>query len=163
MNEGRTDTVGARVDRLCAVDHDILGQLHAHRVLTTPQLIALTHRPERTVDYRLARLRSRSLVERTRPYAASGSRACFAQEELAHQLQAAGRSVTEIADLLGVSRAAMYERDPRVDRQLPAKIQRRRPLKVTPSENRAQPAGLLPGAGAPLEGLACGRTLARHR
>jgi hypothetical protein len=30
-----------------------------------------------------------------------------AQEELAHQLQATGRSVTEIADL-GVSRAAMY-------------------------------------------------------
>jgi hypothetical protein len=34
------------------------------------------------------------------------------------------------------------ERDPRVDRQLPAKIQRCRPLKVTPSQNRAQPAGL---------------------
>ncbi|MPZ85710.1 MAG: hypothetical protein GEV28_37160 [Actinophytocola sp.] len=30
------------------------------------------------------------------------------QEELAHQLQATGRSVTEIANLLGVSRAAMY-------------------------------------------------------
>ena len=30
------------------------------------------------------------------------------QEELAHQLQATGRSVTEIADVPGVSRAAMY-------------------------------------------------------
>ncbi len=73
MNRGRTDTVGAKVDRLCAIDHDILGLLQAHRVLTTPQLITLTARPERTIDYRLARLRSRSLVDRTRPYAASGS------------------------------------------------------------------------------------------
>lgn len=73
MSGGRTDTIGARVDRLSAIDHDILGLLHAHRVLTTPQLIALTRRPERTVDYRLARLRARSLVERTRSYAASGS------------------------------------------------------------------------------------------
>jgi hypothetical protein len=73
MNGGRTDTVAARIDRLCAIDHDILGLLHAHRVLTTPQLIALTGRPERTIDYRLSRLRGRSLVERSRPYAASGS------------------------------------------------------------------------------------------
>ncbi len=73
MNGGRTDTVGAKVDRLCGIDHDVLGLLHAHRVLTTPQLITLTARPERTIDYRLARLRARSLVERTRPYAASGS------------------------------------------------------------------------------------------
>jgi hypothetical protein len=58
---------------LSGLDHDIVVALHVHRVLTTPQLIALTGRPERTVDYRLSRLRSRSLVDRTRPYAASGS------------------------------------------------------------------------------------------
>lgn len=51
--------------------------LNAHRVLTTPQLIALTGRPERTVDYRLSRLRSAGLVDRTRPYAASGSAPFF--------------------------------------------------------------------------------------
>ena len=62
-----------RISSLSDVDHDILGLLHVHRVLTTPQLVALTGRPERTVDYRLARLRKRSLAERTRPYAASGS------------------------------------------------------------------------------------------
>ena len=73
MNGGGTDTVGAKVGRLCGIDHDILGLLHAHRVLTTPQLITLTARPERTIGYRLARLRARSLVDRTRPYAASGS------------------------------------------------------------------------------------------
>ena len=71
MNGNRT--VATRVDRLCAIDHHILGLLQDHRVLTTPQLIALTQRPERTVDYRLTRLRARSLVDRTRPYAASGS------------------------------------------------------------------------------------------
>jgi hypothetical protein len=65
--------VATRVDRLGAIDHDILSLLQFHRVLTTPQLVTLTARPERTIDYRLARLRSRSLVERTRPYAASGS------------------------------------------------------------------------------------------
>jgi hypothetical protein len=42
-------------------------------VLTTSQLITLSARPERSVDYRLARLRSASLAERTRPYAATGS------------------------------------------------------------------------------------------
>jgi hypothetical protein len=47
--------------------------LHVHRVLTTPQVIMLTGRPERTVDYRLSRLRDRSLVGCARPYAASGS------------------------------------------------------------------------------------------
>jgi len=71
MNGGRS--VATRIDRLCAIDHDILGLLQVHRVLTTPQLITLTRRPERTIDYRLTRLRERSLVERTRPYAASGS------------------------------------------------------------------------------------------
>ena len=75
MNGGRT--VSTRVDRLCGIDHDILGLLRLHRVLTTPQLISLTHRPERTVDYRLIRLRRRSLVDRTRPYAASGSAPFF--------------------------------------------------------------------------------------
>ena len=73
MTAGRGATVSARADRLAAIDHDILALLHAHRVLTTPQLIALVRRPERTVDYRLTRLRHRSLVDRTRPYAASGS------------------------------------------------------------------------------------------
>ncbi|MDA8284830.1 MAG: replication-relaxation family protein [Actinomycetota bacterium] len=71
MNGGRG--VATRIDRLGAIDHDILGLLRLHRVLTTPQLITLTRRPERTIDYRLARLRERSLVDRTRPYAASGS------------------------------------------------------------------------------------------
>jgi len=59
--------------RLSSVDHQLLVLLNTHRVLTTPQLIALTGRPERTVDYRLSRLRSAGLVDRTRPYAASGS------------------------------------------------------------------------------------------
>jgi hypothetical protein len=73
MSGGRTVKVGAGVDRLCGIDHDMLGLLQAHRVLTTPQLISLTGRPERTIDYRLTQLRKRSLVDRTRPYAASGS------------------------------------------------------------------------------------------
>lgn len=71
MNGRRS--VATKIDRLCAIDHDILGLLQLHRVLTTPQLITLTQRPERTIDYRLTRLRERSLVDRTRPYAASGS------------------------------------------------------------------------------------------
>ncbi len=71
MNGGRS--VATRIDRICAIDHDIVGLLQLHRVLTTPQLISLTQRPERTIDYRMSRLRERSLVERTRPYAASGS------------------------------------------------------------------------------------------
>jgi hypothetical protein len=62
VNGSRTDTVAARIDRLGGLDHDILSLLHAHRVLTTPQLTALTRRPERTVDYRLARLRSRLTI-----------------------------------------------------------------------------------------------------
>lgn len=66
-------TAAGNVARLGARDHDILGLLQAHRVLTTPQIVTLTGRPERTVDYRLSRLRQRSLVDRTRPYAASGS------------------------------------------------------------------------------------------
>lgn len=64
-------------DQLSGIDHGILALLQAHRVLTTPQLITLTGRPERTIDYRLARLRARSLVDRTRPYAASGSAPFF--------------------------------------------------------------------------------------
>jgi Replication-relaxation len=75
MNGGRS--VATRIDRLCAIDHDILGLLRIHRVLTTPQLITLTQRPERTIDYRLTRLRERALIERTRPYAASGSAPFF--------------------------------------------------------------------------------------
>ncbi len=71
MNGGRS--VATRIDRLGAIDHDILALLQLHRVLTTPQLITLTRRPERTIDYRLSRLRERSLVDRIRPYAASGS------------------------------------------------------------------------------------------
>ncbi len=71
MNGGRT--AATRIDRLCGIDHGILGLLRLHRVLTTPQLITLTRRPERTIDYRLSRLRERSLVDRSRPYAASGS------------------------------------------------------------------------------------------
>jgi hypothetical protein len=71
MNGGRAVTT--RVDRLGAIDHAILSLLQLHRVLTTPQLITLTARPERTIDYRLSRLRSRCLVDRTRPYAESGS------------------------------------------------------------------------------------------
>ena len=73
VTAGRAATVSAGADRLAGIDHDILALLHTHRVLTTPQLIALARRPERTVDYRLTRLRHRALVERARPYAASGS------------------------------------------------------------------------------------------
>lgn len=65
--------VAGSVDRLSSTDQEILTLLQFHRVLTTPQLISLTGRPERTVDYRLSRLRTASLVDRTRPYAASGS------------------------------------------------------------------------------------------
>ncbi len=74
MNVGRTSSqMTGRIASLSGIDHEILVLLHVHRVLTTPQLITLTGRAERTVDYRLTRLRSRSLVDRTRPYAASGS------------------------------------------------------------------------------------------
>ncbi|MGH9077920.1 MAG: replication-relaxation family protein [Acidimicrobiales bacterium] len=74
MSVDRTSSqTASRIASLSGVDHDILVLLHIHRVLTTPQLITLTRRPERTIDYRLTRLRSRSLVGRTRPYAASGS------------------------------------------------------------------------------------------
>jgi len=64
-------------DRLTSLDHLLLALLQTHRVLTTPQLITLLGRPERTVDYRLSRLRAAGLVERTRPYAASGSAPFF--------------------------------------------------------------------------------------
>lgn len=57
MNGGRS--VATRIDRLCAISHDILGLLQVHRVLTTTQLITLTRRPEWTIDYRLIRLRER--------------------------------------------------------------------------------------------------------
>jgi len=40
-------------------------------------LITLLGRPERTVDYRLSRLRTNGVVDRTRPYAASGSAPYF--------------------------------------------------------------------------------------
>jgi len=70
---------GARsvADRLTSLDHVLLALLQTHRVLTTPQLITLVGRPERTVDYRLSRLREAGVVERTRPYAASGSAPFF--------------------------------------------------------------------------------------
>jgi hypothetical protein len=64
---------GGVAARLSAVDYELVGLLHTHRVLTTPQLINLIGRPERTVDYRLSRLRTSGVVGRTRPYAASGS------------------------------------------------------------------------------------------
>lgn len=64
-------------DRLISLDHVLLALLQAHRVMTTPQLITLVGRPERTVDYRLSRLRDAGVVERTRPYAASGSAPFF--------------------------------------------------------------------------------------
>ena len=64
-------------DRLTSLDHVLLGLLQTHRVMTTPQLITLVGRPERTVDYRLSRLREAHVVERTRPYAASGSAPFF--------------------------------------------------------------------------------------
>ena len=64
-------------DRLTSLDHVLLGLLQTHRVMTTPQLITLVGRPERTVDYRLSRLRDAGVVERTRPYAASGSAPFF--------------------------------------------------------------------------------------
>jgi hypothetical protein len=61
------------VDGLSAIDHKLLALRQGHRVLTTPQLISLTARPERTIDYRLSRLRGSGFVDRTRPYAESGS------------------------------------------------------------------------------------------
>ncbi|MHB1488264.1 MAG: replication-relaxation family protein, partial [Acidimicrobiales bacterium] len=68
---------GSSADRLSPVDHELLSHLVIHRVLTTPQLITLVRRPERTVDYRLSRLRANGVVDRTRPYAASGSAPFF--------------------------------------------------------------------------------------
>jgi len=65
------------VDGLSAIDHKLLALLQGHRVLTTPQLISLTARPERTIDYRLSRLRGSGFVDRTRPYAESGSSPFF--------------------------------------------------------------------------------------
>jgi hypothetical protein len=76
MSGGHRGT-DAIADRLSAVDHELLAHLLAHRVLTTPQLIALVCRPERSVDYRLGRLRATGVVDRTRPYAASGSAPFF--------------------------------------------------------------------------------------
>jgi hypothetical protein len=74
VNVGRTSSqMTSSIASLSGVDHEILVLLHVHRVLTTRHLISLTGCPERTVDYRLTRLRVRSLVDRTRPYAASGS------------------------------------------------------------------------------------------
>ena len=77
ISRGRSVTVATKADQLSGIDHDIVGLLQAHRVLTTPQLITLTGRPERTIDYRLGRLRARSLVNRSRPYTASGSAPFF--------------------------------------------------------------------------------------
>lgn len=65
------------VDGMSAIDHKLLALLQGHRVLTTPQLISLTARPERTIDYRLSRLRGSGFVDRTRPYAESGSSPFF--------------------------------------------------------------------------------------
>ncbi len=70
---GASSQTGSRIASLSDVDHEVLVLLCVHRVLTTSQLITLTGRPERTVDYRLARLRAASLLGRTRPYAASES------------------------------------------------------------------------------------------
>jgi hypothetical protein len=71
---GRSRRDGASVvTRLSDVDDELCSLLQVHRVLTTPQLVSLLARPERTVDYRLQRLRALSLVDRTRPYATSGS------------------------------------------------------------------------------------------
>lgn len=61
------------VTRLSSADHELCSLLSVQRVLTTTQLVSLTRRPERTVDYRLQRLRSQKLIDRTRPYVASGS------------------------------------------------------------------------------------------
>jgi hypothetical protein len=70
-------SVAKGVDGLSAIDHRLMALLQGHRVLTTPQLISLTARPERTIDYRLSRLRSSGFVDRTRPYAESGSSPFF--------------------------------------------------------------------------------------
>jgi hypothetical protein len=56
-----------------SLDLVILEHLHRHRVLTTTQLVMLADRSERTIRYRLERLRRGHLVGRTRPYVASGS------------------------------------------------------------------------------------------
>jgi hypothetical protein len=74
IGTGRSRRDGASVvTRLSDVDHELCSLLQVHRVLTTPQLVSLLHRPERTVDYRLQRLRALSLIDRTRPYVSSGS------------------------------------------------------------------------------------------
>ena len=61
------------ITRLSELDHELCSLLSTHRVLTTTQLVALSRRPERTIDYRLKRLHDAKLVGRTRPYLASGS------------------------------------------------------------------------------------------
>lgn len=76
MSGGRDDRrrgAFSVVTRLSDLDHELCALLSVHRVLTTTQLVALSGRPERTVDYRLKRLYDEKLIGRTRPYLASGS------------------------------------------------------------------------------------------
>jgi hypothetical protein len=65
----RTDrSVGAS-----EVEDRLLRLLDAHRVLTTEQMQTITGAPERTTEYRLARLATRGLAGRVRPPRAKGS------------------------------------------------------------------------------------------
>lgn len=58
---------------MSVVGERLLRLLDAHRVLTTGQLARLTAAPERTTEYRLARLAERRLVGRVRPARSRGS------------------------------------------------------------------------------------------
>lgn len=58
---------------LTSLDVRICEHLLQHRVLTTPQLVVLTQRPERTVRYRLESLRRGGSLGRSRPAAPVGS------------------------------------------------------------------------------------------
>ncbi|WP_018255968.1 replication-relaxation family protein [Salinispora mooreana] len=53
--------------------HDLLVLLDQHRVMTTDQLARATETPDRTVRYRLDRLRGAGLVDQVRPGRESGS------------------------------------------------------------------------------------------
>ena len=64
---------GPDVTTLSPLDLQVINLLAVHRVLTTTQLIAITGRAERTIDYRLSRLLEQRFVARTRPYRDSGS------------------------------------------------------------------------------------------
>ena len=70
---GPRTSVRRRPVPFTVLDDSLVNLLDAHRVLTTPQLIAATGAAERTLNHRLMRLRQRGLVTRARPYRDVGS------------------------------------------------------------------------------------------